>query len=91
MFHVYNKCLAKKHQLYCCFLCSKLFPLSNTTHVQRCLYLHFQSQASLGIMYREVCVLFSTTFSNGSVVISGLVSFDLAWILTGPVTTAMLT
>ncbi len=83
VFAVYNECLRDKHKQYCCFVCSNLFPLSDTEHVVKCFQQLFDARSARSPDFKNVCVTYTGIFQQWKqamfIVCSVASCVDTAW------------
>ena len=63
-FKAFTSCIEEKRKQLCCFVCSNLFPLDDTNHVQDCLQKQFEARLALGHKHNNTCILYSQSFQQ---------------------------
>ncbi|SPC66637.1 uncharacterized protein UHOD_12366 [Ustilago sp. UG-2017b] len=63
-FEIFNACLKDKHKQFCCFVCSKYFPLDDTDHALECFQKHYDAVSSHNLDFDNICVLLTSSFQQ---------------------------
>ncbi|KAJ1033556.1 hypothetical protein NDA13_001544 [Ustilago tritici] len=63
-FKIFNTCLKDKHKWFCCFVCSKYFPLDNTNHALECVQKHYDAMSSHNLDFNNTCMQFTNSFQQ---------------------------